>query len=129
MPLTDNADNAPFVEEAMAEHHGPHVLAAAALTAALTAAATVGVLAWRWRFTRARRDTGHGASTARAPWRRTAPTPAAAEAGRQRVVTLHAAYLDQAGDQALKTADAHLDRYWASIAPLYPRSTPGRAQG
>ncbi|MEU6759130.1 hypothetical protein, partial [Streptomyces sp. NPDC046685] len=34
-----------------------------------------------------------------------------------------------AGDQALKTADAHLDRYWASIAPLYPRSTPGRAQG
>ncbi|MEU6760051.1 hypothetical protein [Streptomyces sp. NPDC046685] len=90
MPLTDNADSAPFVEEAMAEHHGPHVLAAAALTAALT----VGVLAWRWRFTRARRGTGHGASAARAPWRRTAPTPAAAEAGDERVVTLHAAYLD-----------------------------------
>ncbi|WP_327732798.1 hypothetical protein OG749_01945 [Streptomyces nojiriensis] len=44
------------------------------------------------------------------------------------MVSLHAAFLDLTGNQTLKTADAHLDRYWASIAPLYPRSDIGRTQ-
>ncbi|MFE9928613.1 hypothetical protein [Streptomyces sp. NPDC005533] len=80
----------------MAGHPGRHVLAAAAVTA--------GVLAGRWWFTRTRRDHGHGAGS-----------------GHDRVVSLHAAFLDLTGDQTLKAADAHLDRYWASISPLYPR--------
>ncbi|MFJ3516043.1 MULTISPECIES: hypothetical protein [unclassified Streptomyces] len=102
----------------MAVQHGLHVLAAAAVAA--------GVLTRRWWYTRARRNSGHGASAARAPWRRTAPATAGAGAGHERVVGLHAAFLDLAGNQALKTADAHLDRYWASVAPLYPRPDPGR---
>ncbi|MFE6847233.1 hypothetical protein [Streptomyces sp. NPDC057686] len=102
----------------MAVQHGLHVLAAAAVTA--------GVLTG-W-FTRVRRNNGHGASAARAPWRRSAPAPAGAGAGHERVVSLHAAFLDLAGSHTLKTADAHLDRYWASIAPLYLRSDPGRTQ-
>lgn len=57
----------------MAVQHGLHVLAAAAVTA--------GVLTG-W-FTRARRNNGHGASAARAPWRRTAPAPAGAGAGHE----------------------------------------------
>ncbi|WP_327260974.1 hypothetical protein OG444_05115 [Streptomyces sp. NBC_01232] len=101
----------------MAVQHGLHVLAAAAVAA--------GVLTGRWWYTRARRNSGHGASAARAPWRRT-PAMAGAGAGHERVVGLHAAFLDLAGNQALKTADAHLDRYWATVAPLYPHSDPGR---
>ncbi|MFE5861508.1 hypothetical protein ACFQ77_13255 [Streptomyces virginiae] len=108
------------MEEAMAVHHGPRVLAAAAVTA--------GVLTGRWWYSRARRNHGHGAGAARAPWRRMASAPAGAGAGHERVVGLHAAFLDLTGNQTLKTADAHLDRYWASIAPLYPRSDTGRTQ-
>ncbi|WP_405941236.1 hypothetical protein [Streptomyces sp. NBC_00207] len=103
----------------MAVQHGLHVLAAAAVTA--------GVLTGRWWYNRARRNQGHSAGAARAPWRRTASAPAGAGAGHERVVGLHA-FLDLTGNRTLKTADAHLDRYWASIAPLYPRSDTGRTQ-
>ncbi|MFJ6755385.1 hypothetical protein ACIQNK_10220 [Streptomyces sp. NPDC091273] len=103
----------------MTVQHGLHVLAAAAVTA--------GVLTGRWWYNRARRNQGHSAGAARAPWRRTASAPAGAGAGHERVVGLHA-FLDLTGNQTLKTADAHLDRYWASIAPLYPRSDTGRTQ-
>lgn len=104
----------------MAVHHGLHVLAAAAVTA--------GVLAGRWWSARARRD-GHGASAARAPWRRTAPALGGAGAGQERAVSLHADFLDGTDRQALRAADAHLDRYWTRIAPLYPRSDTGRGHG
>lgn len=104
----------------MAVRHGLQVLAAAALTA--------GVLAGRWWSSRARRN-GHGAGTARAPWRRTAPALGGPGAGHERVAGLHAAFLDRTDQQALRTADAHLDRYWATIAPLYPHSDTGRAHG
>ncbi|MCY0924107.1 hypothetical protein OS965_39370 [Streptomyces sp. H27-G5] len=104
----------------MAVHHGLHVLAAAAVTA--------GVLAGRWWFTRALRSTGHGASAARAPWRRTTPAPVGASAGHERVVSLHAAFLDRTDDRALRAADAHLERYWEDIAPLYPHSGAGHGQ-
>ncbi|MFJ4862317.1 MULTISPECIES: hypothetical protein [unclassified Streptomyces] len=104
----------------MAVQHGLHVLAAGAVAA--------GVLTGRWWYTRARRNNGHGASAARAPWRRTAPVAAGVGAGHEGVVGLHAAFLDLAGSQTLKTADAHLDRYWASVAPLYPRPGPGQTQ-
>lgn len=100
----------------MAVLHGLHVLAAAAVAA----------LAGRWWFTRARRDNGHGAGAARAPWRRT--TLSEAGTGHERVVSLHGAFLDRTDDPVLKTAEAHLDRYWANIAPLYPRSDTGRTQ-
>ncbi|MFJ6494564.1 hypothetical protein [Streptomyces virginiae] len=100
----------------MAVQHGLHVLAAAAVAA----------LAGRWWSTRARRDNGHGAGAARAPWRRT--TPSEAGTGHERVVSLHAAFLDRTDHQELRTADAHLDRYWANIAPLYPRTDTGRTQ-
>ncbi|MEV7443092.1 hypothetical protein AB0O22_18430 [Streptomyces sp. NPDC091204] len=88
----------------MAVQHGLQVLAAVA-----AAAVTTGVLMGRWRRTRARGHSGHAAEAAR-------------RVGR------HAAVLDLTGDQALRTADAHLERYWASIAPLYPRSDTGRTQ-
>lgn len=100
----------------MAVQHGLRVLAAGAVAA----------LAGRWWLTRARRDNGHGASTARAPWRRTALS--AAGIGHERVASLHAAFLDRTDDEELRTADAHLDRYWANIAPLYPRTDTGRTQ-
>ncbi|MFF4449786.1 hypothetical protein [Streptomyces sp. NPDC001502] len=107
----------------MAVQHGLHVLAAAS-----AAAVTTGILTGRWWRTRARRNNGHVAGAARRPVRRTASARAEAGAGHERVVSLHAAFLDLTGNQTLKAADAHLDRYWARIAPLYPRSDTGRAQ-
>lgn len=86
--------------------HAVHILAAAA--------APTTVLAGRWWFTRASRPIGQGASAARAPWRRTAPAPAGAGTGHERVLSLHTAFLD---------------RYRTSIAPLYPRSGPSPGQG
>lgn len=97
------------VEEAVAVPHGLHVLAVAAVAA----------LAGRWGIARARHDNGSGASAPRAPWRRT--TLSEASTGHARVVSLHAAFLDPTDDQELRAADAHLDRYWAAIAPLYLR--------
>ncbi|WP_030722577.1 hypothetical protein [Streptomyces sp. NRRL F-2580] len=105
----------------MAVQHGLQVLAAVA-----AAAVTTGVLTGRWWRTRARRHSGHGADAARAPWSRA--TSSGAGAVHDRGVGPHAAFLDLPGNQALRTADAHLERYWASIAPLYPRSDTGRAQ-
>ncbi|MFE5620992.1 hypothetical protein ACFQ8S_02865 [Streptomyces virginiae] len=94
----------------MAAHHGLHAIAAA-----LTA-----VLLTRWA-TRAIKD-AHGASTARAPWRRTAPQPARANTGGDRVAELHASFLDP----ALRETDAYLAQYWNRLEPLYPHrdSTP-----
>ncbi|MFF3674601.1 hypothetical protein ACFYYS_11505 [Streptomyces sp. NPDC002120] len=88
----------------MAVQHGLQVLAAVA-----AAAVTTGVLMGRWWRTRTRGHSGPGAEAARG-------------------VGLPAGLLDLTGDQALRTADAHLERYWASIAPLYPRSDTGRPQ-
>lgn len=51
----------------MAVQHGLHVLAAAAVAA--------GVLTGRWWYTRARRNSGHGASAARAPGAGHPPRP------------------------------------------------------
>lgn len=72
----------------MAAHPGLHALTAAALTGALMAA--------RW-WTRRRADSAdHGASAARAPWRRTPPCPTGAHTAHARVAELHAALLDPA---------------------------------
>ncbi len=91
----------------MAAHPGLHTLAAAALTAA--------VLLTRWWATRAVRD-AHGASAAKAPWRRTAPPPAGEEFAPDRVTELHASFLDP----ALRETDAHLEQCWNKLASLYP---------
>ncbi|MGW5399892.1 hypothetical protein [Streptomyces sp. NPDC003952] len=96
----------------MAGQHGPQALAAVTVTVV-----TAGVVTGRWWSARARRN-GHGASAARAPWRRTAPASAGAGTGHDRVISLHTAFLDRTHQQVLRTADAHLDQYWASIAPL-----------
>lgn len=90
----------------MAAHPGLHTLAAAALTTA--------VLLARWWATRAVRD-AHGASAARAPWRR-AVHPPAGESVSDRVAELHASFLDP----ALKETDAHLEQYWNKLTALYP---------
>ncbi|MET9324176.1 hypothetical protein ABZX75_29020 [Streptomyces sp. NPDC003038] len=94
----------------MAEHPALHALTAAALTTA--------ILAVRWWATRSVRDTQYGASTARAPWRRTAPrtTSADTDAAHERVTDLHAEFLDP----ALRDTDAHLDQYWSKLTSLYP---------
>ncbi|MFD3936604.1 hypothetical protein ACFWSF_22805 [Streptomyces sp. NPDC058611] len=97
----------------MPAHHAVHALAATAATAAA-------VLAARWWTTRARRPSGHGASAARAPWRRTAPAPDPARVGHQRVAELHAALLEPRDDPGFRATDAELDRYWKNIAPFYP---------
>lgn len=107
----------------MAVPHGLHILAAAT-----AAAITAGALTGRWRRICARRDHGHGARAARVPGHRTASAPAGTDGGRERVVGLDAGFLDLTGNQTLRTADAHLDRYWASIAPLYPRLDTDRPQ-
>lgn len=67
----------------MAAHPALH--AAAALTTAVVLA--------RWWATRAVRDT-HGASAAKAPWRRTAPQSTSADAAHERVAELHTSFLD-----------------------------------
>ncbi|MFF3015454.1 hypothetical protein [Streptomyces sp. NPDC057939] len=95
----------------MAAHHALH--AAAAVT-------TVALLA-RWWITRAARD-AHGASAARAPWRRTAPPPTSVDAAHDRLAELHASFLDP----ALREADAHLEQYWNKLTSLYPHRDAGR---
>ncbi|MCY0943290.1 hypothetical protein [Streptomyces antarcticus] len=105
----------------MAVYHG-------GLPALAAAAVTAGVLAGGWWFTRALRNAGHGASAARAPWRRTAPSPAGAGAGHERVASLHAAFLDRTDDRALRATDAHLEQYWENIVLLYPSSDTNRSQ-
>ncbi|MFD3328434.1 hypothetical protein [Streptomyces sp. NPDC058701] len=95
----------------MPAHHAVHALAATAATAAT-------VLAARWWAARVRRRYGHGASAARAPWRRTAPADPA-RAGHRRVAELHAALLEPRDHPGFGAADAELDRYWKNIAPLY----------
>ncbi|MGW7314858.1 hypothetical protein [Streptomyces sp. NPDC054865] len=89
----------------MAADHALHT-AAALTTAALLA---------RWWTTRATRD-AHGASAARAPWRRTAPPLTSVDAAHDRVAELHASFLDS----ALRETDAHLEQYWNKITSLYP---------
>lgn len=89
----------------MAAHHALHAVAALT-TAALLA---------RWWATRAVRDT-HGASSAKAPWRRTAPPPSKADAAPDRVAELHTSFLDP----ALRETDAHLEQYWNKLTSLYP---------
>lgn len=97
----------------MPARHAVHALVATAATAAA-------VLAARWWVVRVRRRAGQGASAARAPWRRTAPAPDPAHAGHRRVAELHAALLEPQEHPGFVAADAELDRYWKSIAPLYP---------
>lgn len=97
----------------MPAHPSAHALAG-------TAATVAAVLAARWWTTRARRRSGHGASAARAPWRRTAPAPDPVRAGHLRVAELHAALLEPGDDPGFGDTDAELDRYWKNIAPLYP---------
>ncbi|GGY97697.1 hypothetical protein GCM10010343_23880 [Streptomyces avidinii] len=95
------------MEEAVAAHHGLHALTAAALATALLVA--------RWRATRAERDT-HGASAAKAPWRRTASQPTNTDSASARVAELHTSFLDP----TLREADAHLEQYWNKLTSLYP---------
>ncbi|MGW7440866.1 hypothetical protein [Streptomyces sp. NPDC054849] len=95
------------MEEVVAAHPGLHTLAAAALTAA--------VLLARWWATRAVRD-AHGASAAKAPWRRAAPSPASEESAPDRAAGLHASFRDP----ALRETDAHLEQYWNKLTSLYP---------
>ncbi|MFF3215620.1 hypothetical protein ACFYYB_33955 [Streptomyces sp. NPDC002886] len=95
------------MEEVVAAHHGLHALTAAALSTA--------VLLARWWVTRAARDT-HGASAARAPWRRTAPPPAGAGTAHNHVAELHTSFLDP----ALRETDTHLEQYWNKLTSLYP---------
>ncbi|MFF1414581.1 hypothetical protein ACFVX6_33215 [Streptomyces sp. NPDC058289] len=104
-----------MMEELVAAHPGLHALTAAALTTA--------VLLARWWTTRAARDT-HGASAARAPWRRTAPPPADATA-HHHVAELHTSFLDP----ALREADAHLEQYWNKLTSLYPHRDGRRRHG
>ncbi|WP_331739991.1 hypothetical protein OG590_38765 (plasmid) [Streptomyces goshikiensis] len=87
----------------MAARHGLHALTAAALATMLVA---------RWRATR---DT-HGASAAKAPWRRTASPPTSADSAFARVAELHASFLDP----TLRETDAHLEQYWNRLTSLYP---------
>ncbi|MEU4360133.1 hypothetical protein [Streptomyces virginiae] len=91
----------------MAAHLRLHAVTAAAVTTA--------VLLTRWWATRAVREE-HDADGAGAPWRRTVPPPADAQAAPDRVAALHAAYLDP----ALRETDAHLEQYWKKITSLYP---------
>lgn len=86
----------------MAAHPALHALTAAALTTAILA-------------TRSERDTRSGASTARPPWRRTAPRTTSADTAHERVAELHAKLLDP----ALRDTDAHLDRR-NKLTSLYP---------
>ncbi|MGW6862205.1 hypothetical protein [Streptomyces xanthophaeus] len=95
------------MEEVVAAHPGLPTLAAAAFTTA--------VLLARWWATRAVRD-AHGASAAKAPWRRAAPPPAGTDTVHERVVELHASFLDP----ALRETDAHLEQYWNKLTSLYP---------
>ncbi|MGW0551946.1 hypothetical protein, partial [Streptomyces altiplanensis] len=96
-----------IMEKIVAAHPGLHPLAAAALTAA--------VLLARWWTTRAVRGP-HGASAAKAPWRRAAPPPTGEESVPDRVAELHASFLDP----ALRETDAHLEQYWNKLTSLYP---------
>ncbi|MEJ8642138.1 hypothetical protein WKI68_12935 [Streptomyces sp. MS1.HAVA.3] len=91
----------------MAAHHRLPAITAAALTTAMLLA--------RWRATRAAHD-AHGASAAKAPWRRTAPPPAAAGTAVGRVAELHTSFLEP----ALRETDAHLAQYWNKLKSLYP---------
>ncbi|MFF4393892.1 hypothetical protein ACFY0G_45470 [Streptomyces sp. NPDC001552] len=86
------------------------------LPAIIAAALTTAMLTARWRATRAAHD-AHGASAAKAPWRRTAPppTPAAGTAD-GRVAELHTSFLEL----ALRETDAHLEQYWNKLESLYP---------
>ncbi|MFE5680335.1 hypothetical protein ACFQ7B_19110 [Streptomyces erythrochromogenes] len=91
----------------MAAHHRLTAFTAAALTTAMLLA--------RWRATRAAQT--HGASTAKAPWRRTAPPPApTAGTSDDRVADLHTSFLEP----ALQETDAHLEQYWTKLKSLYP---------
>ncbi|OKI49165.1 hypothetical protein [Streptomyces sp. MJM1172] len=89
----------------MAARHGLHALTAAAL-------GTPALLVARWRATR---DT-HGASAAKAPWRRTAPPPTSADSAFARVAELHASFLDP----TLRDTDTQLEQYWSKLTSLYP---------
>ncbi|MFD3872242.1 hypothetical protein [Streptomyces sp. NPDC058623] len=100
----------------MATHHGLHALTAAALAAA--------VLLARRRATRAVRDT-HGASAARAPWRRTTPRPDSADTAHARVAELHLSFLDP----TLRETDAHLEQYWNELTSLYAHRDGERRHG
>lgn len=91
----------------MAAHSGLHALTAAAVTTA--------VLLARWWATRAARDP-HGASAAKAPWRRTAPQTTGADTAHAGVDELHASLLDP----TLRETDAHLEKYWNKLSSLYP---------
>ncbi|MFF3728665.1 hypothetical protein ACFYYM_40685 [Streptomyces erythrochromogenes] len=90
----------------MAAHHRLPAITAAALTTAMLLA--------RWRATRAAHT--RGASTAKAPWRRTAPPPAAAGTSDDHVAELHTSFLEP----ALQETDAHLEQYWNKLKSLYP---------
>ncbi len=92
----------------MTAHPGLHAVTAAAVTAA--------VLVARWWAIRNVRQEQHGASAARAPWRRATPA-AAADTPHERLAALHASLLDP----ALRETDAYLEQYWTKIRSLYPR--------
>lgn len=91
----------------MAAYPGLPTFAAAAFTTA--------VLLARWWATRAVRD-AHGASAAKAPWRRSAPPPAGTDTVHDHVAELHASFLDP----TLRETDAHLEQYWNKLTSLYP---------
>ncbi|WP_405940751.1 hypothetical protein [Streptomyces sp. NBC_00207] len=91
----------------MAVHHRLPAITAAALATAMLRA--------RWQASRATHD-AHGASAAKAPWRRTAPPPAAAGTADDRVADLHTSYMGP----ALRETDAHLEQHWNKIKSLYP---------
>ncbi|MFC9818096.1 hypothetical protein ACFVJM_39285 [Streptomyces virginiae] len=90
----------------MAAHHRLTAITAAALTTAMLLA--------RWRATRAVHT--HGASTAKAPWRRAVPAPAAGGTSDDLVADLHVSFLEP----ALQETDAHLEQYWNKLKSLYP---------
>ncbi|MFC9819253.1 hypothetical protein OHA91_03340 [Streptomyces erythrochromogenes] len=100
----------------MAAHHRLPAITAAALTTAMLLA--------RWRATRAAHD-AHGASAAKAPWRRTAPPPAAAGTADDRVAAPHTSFMGP----ALRETDAHLEQYWNKLKFLYPQRDDERRHG
>ncbi|MFF7813557.1 hypothetical protein ACFZCF_16805 [Streptomyces sp. NPDC007945] len=84
----------------------------------LAAALTAAVLRTRWCATRGVRD-AHGADAAEAPWRRAAPPRDGGDP--DRVAESPASF----PDPVLRETDAHLDRYWNTLAPLYPPHRDG----
>ncbi|MEU6868838.1 hypothetical protein ABZ924_37385 [Streptomyces sp. NPDC046876] len=89
----------------MASHPGLHAVTAAAFTAAILLA--------RWVATRPCRDP-HGASAARAPWRRVQPEAHGAAAD---AVVIRPP--DPFQDPAWQEADAHLEQCWNQLTSLY----------